>query len=1070
MAENYKFNEHFLDIESFKKGFNELNSLMNGSMSDLKEYVNLLQQFQKVEKQRQKEVQKSATALQNSTVQNESSLKANSAALKDAAAKMRLYAKESEESAKKQKANTDTQKIATGSIKEMQAQISKLKEEHSSLNLETERGRKDASVYAQKISQLNEKVKGFRDAMRSTNSEMKVQAGSYVDLTQQNKKLNSEIKKLNPNLATNAKRIQDVSNKIKENTDKLKAFDDGMGRNFRNVGNYSSALNGLDGSFSKLGINTGLLAGGVAGVASVAVEMLIQGAIDLAAELKEVNKDLILTQNILGVTGGKATEATSKIRALSKVTGEDFKDILLATNAVVKRFGTEQSEVIDTISKSLIVGANANDEYLDSLKEYTTILADTNITFKEYNNILVLSSRAGGYSDKTIDSVKELSETFATLNDKQKKSLVSMGAVGKQIIELAKTGKTSDAISLLSQELLKMRNSGQSITAITKELGASPLLDGGGAALETLAAFKDFNIELTESQKRTLAYNNATQKTQEGLVQLTQKLSGAGSTIGTVSEEFKAFGLEVLNRLVDNTIEFIEEIKLLGKEFEPIINYFSELIGSSESLSGIWDTLFDNASMSGGISILKTFLQVSVATFHAIGAAIDVAKGSIGDFASGLSALTDFDLDKAKSYFNSSFEDIGNAAVAAFNSKMNDLQFVTPTIVESEETKKKTKKAATSIAQNLVTASNKALQEMSKKFDSDLGIELDIQLVTDIDIDGIKKDVSAIGKEYLNLDKIKEESFGSEFEELSNSLVLLNTLEKRYSLRQRESALITEEKARLIDGLDIEIEKEKEKLELLKLSNAERILIEESQFRLNKLVADQKEAQLNINGIKAVESGITNLFLSLENKRIDAMTDVKKQERARYLLQLKQLALEIAFAKIRQRLGDQNAGAEIESNKNSFITAAIGGLASAFGGFKDGGYTGLGHNFRDSTGDRVAGFVHENEYVVPTNILNNKVASNMVERLDRFRTTKNEAYLLDMPKSNSINPNFITQQTIIKNTFTKENAQMIATELSKVLPKNDIQETVNGIIVKQKVGNTEREYLVNAKKSKIPKF
>lgn len=1070
MAESYNFDEHFINSQSFKKGFNELNSLMNSSMQELQEYINVMNQLLKIEKSRQAEIRKSAKVLQNETLANEKALKSDTNALKENTDAMRKLAKESEESAKKQKQHNDTIKVAKGSINEMQQEIKRLKEEHANLNLETEKGRKDANKYAQEISQLNEKVKGFRDAMRATNSIMNVQAGSYTDLIQKNKKLNEEIKKLNPALAQNAQRIKQVQQEIKENTDKLKAFDEAMGRNFRNVGNYKSALEGLDGSFSKLGINTGLLAGGVAGVAMVATEMLVQGAIDLANELKEVNKDLILTQNVLGVTGEKATEATSKIRALAKVTGEDFKDILLATNAVVKRFGTDQTEVLDTISKSLIVGANANGEYLDSLKEYTTILADTNLTFEEYNNILVLSSRAGGYSDKTIDSVKELTETFNTLNDKQKGVLKSLGATGTEIIKLANAGKTSDAISLLSKEMLRLQKEGKNTTAIAKELGASPLLDGGGAALETLAAFKDFRIELTESQKRVLEYNNATQKTQEGLVQLTQKLSGAGSTIGIISEKFKAFGLEVLNKLVDDVTLFVEEIKLIGKEFEPIISYFKELIGDSDLLKEIWDGLFNQNAFGVVFNGLKDFLKFSIAAFSAIGAAIDTAKKNIIDFSDGLNALRDFDFDKAKFFFNKGFDDIGNAAVAAFNAKLKDLTFEIPNAPKEDE--EKVKKQGKNLATALVKASNKALSEMSSKFDLGIQSELDIELSKDISkgLKGIVGDVSNITKEYQNLDKMQEESFGTEFENYQKSLVALQKLNDKYELQFRYNALITDEKARTLGFLDLEIQKEKERLELLKKTNASTIEIAESQAKLNEFLAQQKEIQLNVNRVKVVEQGLTSLFLDFENKRIDKITDVRKQERARYLLQVKQLALEIAFAKIRQRLGDRNATNDIEGSRNSLISTAIGGLGSLLGGFKEGGYTGLGHNFRDNTGDRVAGLVHENEYVVPTPILKNNMASQMVASLEMFRKTKNEKHLLDIPQkqlSKALETKLVSNQTIIQNNF---NAKEIAQELAKVLPKSDIQETVNGVIVRQKVGNNEREYLVNAKKSIVPKF
>jgi TP901 family phage tail tape measure protein len=1131
MAENYKFNEHFLDIESFKKGFNELNSLMTGSMSDLKEYVNLLQQFQKVEKQRQKEVQKSATILQNSTVQNESSLKANSAALKDAAAKMRLYAKESEESAKKQKANTDTQKIATGSIKEMQAQISKLKEEHSELNIETEIGRKDASVYAQKIAQLNEKVKGFRDAMRSTNSEMKVQKGSYVDLIQQNKKLNEEIKKLNPNLATNAKRIKDVQNVINQNTEKLKDFDAKMGRNFRNVGNYKSAFEDLGSTMTGLPLSAGAV-----GIAFAGITMAVAG---FATVMKAgVSASMDFGQQM------------ARVKAISNSTDEQFAQLTKTARdlgASTEFTAVQAGEGLEFLAMAGFSVSDAISTMPALLNLATASQMDLGRSADIVSSIMSGFQLSASESGKAVDILAKTTTTSDT-------NMENLGEAMKLIAPIASTLKIP--LSEMSAAVGIFGDNGLRGSIATQSFG-SALLRLSDPTKRQAKAAKELGIELFDNEGRFKGLTNMVAELEKATIGMTdkQKLSTVNQISG--AEAAKNF-LVLLNAqkkvIVDNTEVTLKGSAALGAYTKNIENSN----GASEKMAEImrstltgriaeFNSALDDVMITIGDELTPAMLEFvkvgleMITLFKAIatseefktfgGILLDFAKGTL-DFMKALNKEFDFfelNTNRLAKVYTKEFD---KRPLYEVNLELYRLQGTIKSMLKDEALLNK------AIDETSILRSDKLIQfnnQLNSTQENRIRIEKEVAILQEtaarkqeqmagrspitalpsVDL-GTNKEIESINKvanakksaddankkrqEELDnfvsnfndkiefdlfnfnsnsekefLDSVKKMVSSSEFQNIGEKeqfflLSQLDTLEQRYSLRERENALNIDEKARLIDGLDLEIQKEKEKLELLKLSNAERILIEESQFRLNKLVADQKEAQLNINRIKAVEGGITNLFLSLENKRIDAMTDVKKQERARYLLQLKQLALEIAFAKIRQRLGDQSAGAEIEGNKNSFITAAIGGLASAFGGFKEGGYTGLGSNFRDNTGDRVAGFVHENEYVVPTNILNNKVASSMVERLDKFKKTKNESYLLDMPKSNSINPNFITQQTIIKNTFTQENAQMIANAISKVLPKNDIQETVNGIIVRQKVGNTEREYLVNAKKARVPNF
>lgn len=59
--------------------------------------------------------------------------------------------------------------------------------------------------------------------------------------------------------------------------------------------------------------------------------------------------------------------------------------------------------------------------------------------------------------------------------------------------------------------------------------------------------------------------------------------------------------------------------------------------------------------------------------------------------------------------------------------------------------------------------------------------------------------------------------------------------------------------------------------------------------------------------------------------------------------------------------------------------------------FAQGGYTGAG-TVRDSTGQRVAGIVHENEYVVPSRILSTPRGANLVGQLEGMRGFANGGY------------------------------------------------------------------------------
>ena len=114
------------------------------------------------------------------------------------------------------------------------------------------------------LGKLNIKVKELRDQQRKTtnsirdaNKEIKSATGSYNQLVLQNKRLVEQLRKLPDPLGKNRKQFKALSGQINTNTDRLKKMDDAMGRQQRNVGNYTSAIGGLKNSFIGIGVAIG---------------------------------------------------------------------------------------------------------------------------------------------------------------------------------------------------------------------------------------------------------------------------------------------------------------------------------------------------------------------------------------------------------------------------------------------------------------------------------------------------------------------------------------------------------------------------------------------------------------------------------------------------------------------------------------------------------------------------------------------------------------------------------------------------------------------------------------------
>lgn len=96
-------------------------------------------------------------------------------------------------------------------------------------------------INQQKVTakQTNELTKEMDKNTKAANT----QANSYDSLTQENAELTSQIRKLGDPLGKNRKQFEALSKRVKDNTGTLKTLDAQMGRNFRNVGNYTGAIN-----------------------------------------------------------------------------------------------------------------------------------------------------------------------------------------------------------------------------------------------------------------------------------------------------------------------------------------------------------------------------------------------------------------------------------------------------------------------------------------------------------------------------------------------------------------------------------------------------------------------------------------------------------------------------------------------------------------------------------------------------------------------------------------------------------------------------------------------------------
>jgi hypothetical protein len=217
-------------IKELRKNFNEFKVEVTGSTTA---------SFEKQMGDLANEVAKVATATKDLTVTNE---KHQEALVKNLSIIEKLKQENEALKASKQgskqveKALEDSVNGLTEKLKQQVAEYKKLSQAQ-----DTEKMRKLAAeiqVTRYEITELNNATKG-------TTSIFQAAKGSYAELDAQTKLMVRSLKEMDNGMDSTNLAAQELKRQIAENTAILKGFDAQIGHNFRNVGNYKSAFDGL---------------------------------------------------------------------------------------------------------------------------------------------------------------------------------------------------------------------------------------------------------------------------------------------------------------------------------------------------------------------------------------------------------------------------------------------------------------------------------------------------------------------------------------------------------------------------------------------------------------------------------------------------------------------------------------------------------------------------------------------------------------------------------------------------------------------------------------------------------
>ena len=490
-----------------------------------------------------------------------------------------------------QNASTDADRLAKA-----QKALNDAESETNIRLQELKQAQKEANDIAKVTARLNRSQEGsynrlaamYKMNMMHLNTmsrEMRENTAAGKKLEAETRAIYEEMKRLQA--ATGAHQLnvgnyREAGDAVAEYGEKLKATL-GLNSNFgeallalgRNSGEAKSALEGLKGGFAALGKTMLTLA-------TNPVFLAIAGVAAAGAAFKwwyDYNSGLVeatrLTQQFTQLTGSALKDLRDEISGISDTFGTDFRETLQATNSVAKQFGISYEQAANVISKGFVAGANANGEFIDTLKEYPAYFKEAGISASDFVAIIAKSNQEGIFSDKGVDAIKEGNLRLREMTTATASALEGIGISSKKVQEDLQSGAktTWQVMQEVSQKLSELPESSSKVGTAIADIFGGPGEDAGLQYLTMLKDIKGGIDDVIEKQGEMstslLEVNNAATECKKAFNNLFDSTGG----------DFETFTNRLKTGLYDTLTGILITIKEVGAWWKNTFNAMNNALG-----------------------------------------------------------------------------------------------------------------------------------------------------------------------------------------------------------------------------------------------------------------------------------------------------------------------------------------------------------------------------------------------------------------------------------------------------------------------------------------------------------
>lgn len=354
----------------------------------------------------------------------------------------------------------------------------------------------------------------------------------------------------------------------------------------------------------------------------------------------DYNKGLMeatrLTKQFTGLTGNEMKSVRNEVLAVSNTFDLEFTETMQSANTMSKAFGISVSESLKIMQDGLVSGANANGEFLDTIKEYPRYFKEAGLSAEEMVAISTQATKEGIFSDKGLDTIKEGNLRLREMTTATAAALDGIGISSKQVQKDLQDGSktTFQVMQEVANKLKELPQSSAAVGSAIANIFGGPGEDAGLAYIEMLG-----NIELDMDKVKAKSGDLA--KAQEDELNATKELQDAMASLF----DYTGGGFETMKAQLSTIAK--KSLTAVIKGVVQAINYFIDWYNESLLLRGVIQTL--GAAFRGVWSAVKGVANLIIDAMKQVGRSL---KGALDI----LEGIVTFDLSKAQHGFKEIFD------------------------------------------------------------------------------------------------------------------------------------------------------------------------------------------------------------------------------------------------------------------------------------------------------------------------------------------------------------------------------------------------------------------------------